>query len=434
MTVAEVNFDRLIGPSHHYGGLSSGNLASTRHRHHVSSPKRAALQGLEKMKRLVDLGIPQAVLPPQVRPAIRFLEEHGFHGSDVEIVRSAADRSPELLSLAYSASAMWVANAATVSPSADTADGKVHLTPANLFSMSHRRLEADETTETLRRVFRNADHFVVHDPLPQRREYADEGAANHTRFCLGHGFPGVELFVFGRDADEPDSDEFPARQSRSAFEQIAIEHRLDPSRCVFARQRTDAIAAGAFHNDVVAVGNENVHLIHEFAIEDQASITDRLGEMLGGNLVTIEVSDAEVSLVDAVSSYLFNSQLLTVGDGEMLLLCPSECKKSSSVRAVIERILADDANPIRRCEFLDLTESMQNGGGPACLRLRVVLTERQREALLPSIWLTQSRYEELRRFVAENYRDELSLEDLGDPSLLSESRTIAAEVESLLLG
>ena len=432
MTVREVNFDRLIGPSHHYGGLSTGNLASTRHRHQVSSPKRAALQGLEKMKRLADFGIPQAVLPPQHRPSFTFLKDRGFDGGEADVLREAALRSPETLSLAYSASAMWVANAATVSPSADTADGRVHLTVANLFSMPHRRLEAEETTQVLRRMFHDTTHFVVHDPLPQEREFADEGAANHTRFCRQHGTPGVELFVYGREGDEPESAEFPARQSRQAFERIAQQHQLDETRQVFARQHPAAIAAGAFHNDVVAVGNEHVHLIHEHALVDQPSVVDQINGLLEFDLITIEVPDEQVSLANAVRTYLFNSQLLSTDDG-MLLLCPSECERSTPVHSVIDRILSDEANPIQRCEFLDLTESMQNGGGPACLRLRVVLAAEQREALPKSIWLNEGVYQELRRYVRQHYRDELALEELADPRLAIECRSIAAEVTDLLL-
>ncbi|MEO1529533.1 MAG: N-succinylarginine dihydrolase, partial [Planctomycetota bacterium] len=240
--------------------------------------------------------------------------------------------------------------------------------------------------------------------------------------------------VYGRENGEPTETKFPARQSRRAFEQIATQHHLDPARCVFAKQNPIAIAAGAFHNDVVAVGNERVHLVHEHAFEDLAEVTDQLNAALDFDLITLEVHDEKVSLAEAVSTYLFNSQLLTVGADEMLLLCPSECERSGDVRAVIERILADPENPVCRCEFLDLTESMQNGGGPACLRLRVVLTEEERAALPKSTWLTESRYHELRTYVSEHYRDELTSNELADPKLALECRRIAADVNALLLG
>ena len=430
--VLEINLDRLIGPSHHFGGLSSGNLASTRHRHQSSSPKRAALQGLDKMMRLVELGIPQVVLPPQQRPSLSFLAEQGFEGDETVLVKEAAEHSPDALSLAYSASAMWVANAATVSPSADTSDGKVHFTPANLFSMPHRRLEAQETTQTLRAIFHDETHFVVHGPLPPKHELADEGAANHTRLCRDYGSPGLELFVYGREGADAEKSKFPARQSRDASEQIATQHQLSSDRCVFIKQHRAAIAAGAFHNDVVAVGNRNVHLFHEHAFENQPEALARLSDAFGPGLFSIEVPDQQLSLADAVSSYLFNSQLLSLESGEMLLLCPSECESSPAARAVIERILAED-NPVGRCEFLDLTESMRNGGGPACLRLRVVLTAEQRKALPSSVWLNERLYRELRQYVDSNYRDELTPDDLANPSLAQECRSIATDVTNLLL-
>ncbi|MEL6105494.1 MAG: N-succinylarginine dihydrolase [Planctomycetota bacterium] len=432
MTALEINMDRLIGPSHHFGGLSSGNLASTRYRHQASSPKRAAIQGLDKMMRLVELGIPQIVLPPQQRPSTRFLVEQGFHGDETVLLQEAFENAPETLSLAYSASAMWVANAATVSPSADTADDRVHFTPANLYSMPHRRLEARETTETLRAIFHDEKHFVVHDPLPPQHEFADEGAANQTRLCRDFGAPGIEVFVYGRDGAEVADGGFPARQARESFEQIAAQHQLGSDRCVFIKQHPAAIAAGAFHNDVVAVGNQNVHLMHEHAFQHRPEAVERLADAFGHDLFSIEIKDTELSLAEAVRSYLFNSQLLSLEGGEMLLLCPQECESSSSVRAVIDRVLAED-NPVQRCDFLDLTESMRNGGGPACLRLRVVLTAEQREVIPSSVWLTDELYQELRQYVAANYRDELAPQDLADPSLADECRSIAADVANLLL-
>ena len=199
-TAVEANFDGLPGPTHNYGGLATGNLASERNKNLVANPRRAALQGLAKMKALADRGFVQAVLPPHERPDVAALRALGFSGDDTGVLTAAARQAPQLLSACSSAAAMWVANAATVSPSADTADGRVHFTPANLVAHFHRSLEAATTTRVLRAIFADARQFVVHEPLPAAPQFGDEGAANHTRFTTGTQTPGVELFVYGRSA------------------------------------------------------------------------------------------------------------------------------------------------------------------------------------------------------------------------------------------
>src|SRR3954451_8692870 len=125
----ELNLDGIVGPTHNYAGLSFGNVASMTHKSSVSNPKQAALEGLAKMKFLADLGVKQAVLPPHERPHIETLRRLGFAGKDAEVLTAVRQREPGLLSAVSSSSAMWTANAATVSPSADSEDGKVHLTP-----------------------------------------------------------------------------------------------------------------------------------------------------------------------------------------------------------------------------------------------------------------------------------------------------------------
>src|ERR1019366_8438871 len=141
MGVLEVNFDGLPGPTHNYSGLAAGNLASERNRNLIANPRQAVLQGLAKMKALADAGYAQAVLPPHERPAVAALRALGYVGSDAAVVARAGREAPQLLAACSSAAAMWAANAATVSPSSDTADGRVHFTPANLVSNFHRSLE-----------------------------------------------------------------------------------------------------------------------------------------------------------------------------------------------------------------------------------------------------------------------------------------------------
>lgn len=434
MAVQEVNFDSIIGPTHHYGGLAAGNVASLTHRHEDSRPRQAALQGLAKMKLLLDLGFPQAVLPPHPRPHLEFLRSQGFTGTDEAVIVRCARERLDLLSIAYSASAMWAANAATVSPAQDTAEGRVHLTPANLLSTTHRSLEAACTTRLLQMIFKDSARFAVHDPLPADLSHADEGAANHMRLCRRHGDPGVEVFVYGRDAQEmPEnvSRRFPARQSRSACELVARRHGLEAARVLFVQQNPEVIDAGVFHNDVIAVANEYVLLCHQRAFVDQQLVLDELRAKLDGQLCCIEIAESELSVDEAVRTYLFNSQLLTRPDGTMLLLCPWECSESDAARQTIDRVIAGE-NPIEDVRFVDVRQSMRNGGGPACLRLRVVLDDAELAAIHQGVLLTDDLYQDLCGWVERHYRETLHVTDLADPTLRGESATALAELHEIL--
>lgn len=429
----EVNFDGIPGPTHNYSGLASGNLASERNRSAVANPRLAALQGLAKMKALADAGYAQAVLPPHERPAVDALRALGFTGEDAAVMARAAREAPQLLAACSSAAAMWVANAATVSPSADTGDGRVHFTPANLATHFHRALEAETTTRVLRSIFADARRFVVHDPLPAAAQFGDEGAANHTRFAAAPGAAGVELFVYGREAMNtatPTPARFPARQTREASAAVARRHALDPARTVFAQQNPEAIDAGVFHNDVIAVGNGQVLFCHERALVDQQRVLDEIDERLPSFLALV-VSEQEVPLERAVATYLFNSQLLTRRDGGMLLVAPAECVEDATVGAYLERLTGGDG-PIRELRSFDLRQSMRNGGGPACLRLRVSLTAAERAAIPAAIWLDDSLFRGLVGWVERHYRDRLAPADLADPNLLDENRRALDEISTLL--
>ena len=419
----EVNFDGLIGPSHNYGGLSDGNLASARNAGDVSNPREAAVQGLEKMRTLVRAGLVQGVLPPLARPSFDLLAAAGFSGTDAQMIEAAARTSPRLLKAAYSASSMWTANAATVSPSADTGDGRLHFTPANLSTMLHRSLEHPDTTATLISIFPGEDRFAVHGALPAHADFADEGAANHVRLCAEHGAPGVELFVYGRDTGESAAG-FPARQTRLASESIARSHELDGARAVFARQSRRAIEAGAFHNDVVCVGALDTLFFHEHAFEDTAGTLAALRRAAEGrfDLKPVMVPDSEVPLADAISSYLFNSQLLQFPDEDRLvLIAPGETQDTASTRAYCERLVRANG-PIGRVQFVDVRQSMRNGGGPACLRLRVVMTEDELASCHQGVILDEELIDDLQACVRSTYRDRLAPADLADPKFADECR------------
>lgn len=442
MSATEVNFDGLVGPTHNYAGLSRGNVASLRHGGGVSHPRAAALQGLAKMKALADLGLPQAVLPPHERPALAPLRALGFGGTDAAVLAAAARHAPTLLAACSSASAMWVANAATVAPSADTADGRVHLTPANLGAKLHRALEPAQTARTLRAIFHDPARFVVHDPVPGGQALGDEGAANHTRLAPTHGAAGLHLFVYGHQVfgaprRPAGPQRFPSRQAREASAAVARNHLLADAAVVFARQNPAAIDAGVFHHDVIGVGHEHVLLYHEHAFAQPrlvlAELRRRYAQLHPGReLCAIRVPAAAVPLRDAVRSYLFNSQLVTLAPGHLALLAPTECAEHPRVRAWVAAHLAAGRTPLREVRHFDLRQSMRNGGGPACLRLRVVLTAAERAALPPGVWINDATYAPLVAWVRRHYRERLTPRDLADPQLLEESRRALDELTRLL--
>ncbi|MBW7471076.1 N-succinylarginine dihydrolase [Marinobacter sp. M216] len=430
----EANFDGLVGPTHNYAGLSWGNVASKSNVRAESNPKEAALQGLAKMKRLADRGYVQGVLPPHERPHIPTLRKLGFEGTDSQILESVAKASPSILAAVSSASTMWTANAATVSPSADTRDHRVHFTPANLSAKFHRSIEHVVTGRSLKSIFADEGYFAHHPALPSVGQFGDEGAANHTRLCGRYGEPGVELFVYGQIAfneQAPAPKKFPARQTLEASQAIARLHGLKDQNVVFGQQNPEAIDAGVFHNDVIAVGNGNTLFYHEMAfLEEEQVLAGIRSRLTGTELEAVRVTSAEVPIEDAVASYLFNSQLLNTQDG-MLLAVPGECREVTSVSRYLDE-LVNSGGPITSVEVFDVKQSMRNGGGPACLRLRVVLSDDELQAMHRGVLLTDALYERLTTWVKAHYRDRLSQEDLADPMLLQEVRKALDELTGIL--
>jgi succinylarginine dihydrolase len=428
----EANCDGLVGPTHSFAGLAPGNLASEHNKGDPSNPRAAVLEGLSKMRLLADFGLPQFVLPPHERPDVGFLRAIGFAGTDAAVIETAAKQAPELLNTACSASPMWAANAATVTPSADTQSGAVAFTPANLLTNLHRSLEADQTRRTLRRLFPDPERFFVFDALPAQAQFADEGAANHVRLCADHGEQGVNLFVYGRDAHEAWTGHFPARQTRQAFEAIARRHRA--TGAVFARQARSAIEAGVFHNDVVCVGAKTCLFYHEAAFEDAAAVQADIRAAAAGKFEPqfVEVATADLPLAEAISSYLFNSMLVSLpGEDRLTLIAPIEVFETPRARAAVERAIASNG-PVGRVEYVDVRQSMRNGGGPACLRLRVVLTETELAATNPAQRFDAALHERLTAWAGRHYRDRLSPADLADPQLLVESRRALDDLTGIL--
>jgi succinylarginine dihydrolase len=426
----EHQFDGLVGPTHHHAGLSPGNLASQEHAGETSDPRAAALEGLAKMRHVRALGVVQAVLPPQPRPDIALLRRLGFEGGDQTVLERALREAPELLHASSSASSMWAANAATVAPSSDALDGKTHFVPANLVSLLHRSLEADFTTRVLRRIFADASLFVVHDALPAASTLGDEGAANHTRLSSSRG--AAHLFGWGRKLGEASPTlKHQARQSHSASAAVARTCRLDPTRVLLWQQAPAGIDAGAFHTDVLAVGTGHVLLLHEHAFVQMDSMLEQLRGLLGDELCTVVASESELPLRDAVAAYPFNSQLLELPDRTLRLLAPQEARENAAARRFLERAVAE-APQLGGVDYLAVNGSMRNGGGPACLRLRVPLSETESANLSGNVLCDAQLERELETIVKRRYRDRLALPDLADPALVDEARTALDELTQAL--
>ncbi len=410
MALVEINFDGIIGPSHNYAGLSLGNLAATANQGKVAFPRAAALQGVAKMRHNLRLGLAQGVLLPHPRPDRGWLASLGTNAED----------AGELLPAALSASAMWAANAATVSPAPDTADGRCHLTVANLRTMAHRSHEWPATLAQLRLAFADEAHFAVHGPVPAT--FGDEGAANHMRMGIGHDAPGIEIFVYGV-AGGP----FPARQHEEASRATARLNRLDPALTLFVQQSEAAIAAGAFHNDVVAVANEHVLFAHEQAFADKHGFYGELRALLPEAEI-VEVPAGLVSLDDAIRSYLFNAQLVTLTEGGMALILPGEARETPKVWAWLEEMAAGNG-PIRRLCVVDVRQSMANGGGPACLRLRVVADPAHVD---PRFLVDEAKLDGIADCIDRHWPEQIAPADLADPALWDRIEAARAALYDLI--
>ena len=262
--------------------------------------------------------------------------------------------------------------------------------------------------------------------------FGDEGAANHNRFGGDYGEPGVQLFVYGREEGHSGlvPARYPARQTREASEAVARLHQLDPARTIFTQQNPAVIDQGVFHNDVIAVSNRHVLFCHQLAFLHQERLLAELSEKVPG-FTPVIVPDERVSVADAVSTYLFNSQLLSRDNGDMLLVLPQEARQHNGVWRYLSE-LVENGGPIREMMVFDLRESMCNGGGPACLRLRVALNAVEQQAVNPAVMMNDRLFDTLNQWVDRYYRDRLSQADLADPQLLTEGREALDALTRLL--
>lgn len=436
--ITEVIFVGLPGPTHHYGGLSTDNVASSLNRGSISNPKQAALQVLELARLLKSLGQEVAFLPPQLRPHMPLLRQH-FTGDDASVIAQAAIASPALLEKASSSSAMWVANAATIAPVADTEDGVLHIVTANLFTNLHRRIEAEDTQRVLEAIFKDVPESLVHPPLSAAAGLCDEGAANHMRLAPSRDDKGLHVFVYG--AGSSDSDPVSARQTLSASRAVKAQLQLPDGQALFIKQHPDAINAGVFHNDVIAVSNDHVLLVHKAAYAGGEYDIGRIVESYralhdGQEPVVIRVDPAQLSLEEAVHTYFFNSQIVTKANGAMAIIAPGEAQALFGGKAAIllEEIRKNADNPIDEVHYADLRQSMRNGGGPACLRLRMPVTDGQLAALKAQtkVMADELLLAALAALIEKHYPDALTAQDLGNPDLYPRCKAMLAELGALL--
>ena len=432
MIYQEVNFNGIPGPTHLFSGLAMGNLASISNQGQLSCPQKAALQSLEKIKFLAGLGSVEAIIPPHRRPYLDILDFYSYEGSPIEKIIQAYSADPKTFRAIFSSSSMWTANAATVTPSLDSTDKKVHITPANLKTNFHRSFESSVNYRIIRKIF-NSKYFSIHAPL--NTSNPDEGAANHTRLAPRHGSKGVELFVYGDQAgDDINPLKFSARQSYSASLQLSELHQLDPSALIFACQSATAINAGVFHNDVISTGNENLFIYHEKSFKDCSNIIDELKQKYKStchdDLFVIKIRSEDLSLEDAVKSYLFNSQIISLeAPYRMVLVAPEESRANLFAKKIIDKLIADKSNPIQEVYFFDLNESMKNGGGPACLRLRVVLSDQEKESCNQRFFFDDKLFERMGNWIMDYYPVGLRAETLLQRDFYKKTQKAFDELE-----
>ena len=433
MTGVEAQLDRLVGPTHHFGGLGVGNVASLKHSGRVSNPRAAALQGLDKMALVGQLGVPQFVLPPQDRPRLGFLRALGFSGSDRDVLRRALEEAPQALSAAMSCSATWTANAATVSAAEDSPRGRLTATIANLESSLHRAVEAAETTVDLATCL--PPDAEIQPPLPGGYAMRDEGAANHMR--LGAGLPGSAIHLFVDGDGEPEPRRFIARQTRAASAAVSRLHSLAPNNTFSLKQHPDAIDRGAFHNDVVAMSHADMLIHHAGAFwqsdETLRSIRRRFESLHDCGLKYAVVTEDALSLKAAVETYLFNSQIVSAGarGTPPVIICPQQVREHEVARGVVES-WRDRSGWFSEVRYVDLRESMAGGGGPACLRLRVPVDRDDLPRFNETMRWTPELDGRLRQCVTNRYPAAVTLSLLAEPEWVEEQRETARQIRRLL--
>ena len=410
--------DTIIGPTYHYGGLALGNTHSLDHKHVVANPKKAALQGLSKMKLLRDHGISQYVLPAYVRDYKGLVQGYYNNQGDFEDnLKRLYDENLDIFSSFFSASSAWLANAWTMTPSIDSSDGRYHVSPASLNACFHRQLDVKQTIAILTNRLCSKTYITCHHPSP----FFDEGAANMIR--LSAGGKGLYLFVSGSS----DTKRFKSRHDKRSWQRLVSQHQLDPDYVIYLTQHPDAIDAGVFHNDVISFGVDDLLVVHENAFVDQPNYCDTILERyfscFGTDLTLIQIPDSILPLKDAVNSYFFNSQLVRKDDNRYLLLVPSRCK-GLPVMDYFVSIVAKKWESQLEIMVCDVEESIKNGGGPACLRNSMDVYDDPKLIFDDRYLFTLEKYDDFVRLVNQYYPSSLELNDFLSVSFLNDLDTI----------
>jgi succinylarginine dihydrolase len=196
---------------------------------------------------------------------------------------------------------------------------------------------------------------------------------------------------------------------------------------LFVQQSEDAIAAGAFHNDVVAVANERVLFTHERAFAEKDTFYADLRTTLPEGEI-VEVPANRVSLADAIQSYLFNAQLVTLPDGGMALILPTEARDNVPVWGWLQEMVAGNG-PIRQLVPVDVRQSMANGGGPACLRLRVVCDAADVD---PRFLADEAKLDAISVVITQYWPEAIDPTELRSPTLWADIRRARAALLSTL--
>lgn len=425
--MVEVNFDGLVGPT--YNDALSAGVAPSQRGGSLTNPRAAALAGLAKMRLVRSLGLVQAVLPPHPRPNLEFLRRIGFGGDDAATLRGASAGDGMWLRLCSNPSSMWAANSATITPSNDTTDNRVHVLPANLQHMLHRAQEAEGTHAVLSVIFADREKFVVHAPLPAVPQLGDEGAANTLRVKLA-GRRAIYLFAWGRGAyARAAAARFPARQTVEASQAQVRLLALDPTRVLYPQQHPDAIDAGAPHADVLAVAHGPLLLIHEMAFREIDGVLGELKRRLGSGLSVALARQAELPLQDAVATSVFGAQFYE-REGKLGMLVAAEARENEAASGFLDRLVGD--GHVSEVKTIDLRQGLRHGGGPASMRLRALLTDAEVAGLGGRVIVDDDLDRELVAWVEKHYRDRLAPEDLADPQLTREANAALDELTQIL--
>ena len=216
-----------------------------------------------------------------------------------------------------------------------------------------------------------------------------------------------------------------------------FRHKLSPKKTLLVKQHPKAINEGAFHNDVVCTADQNILFYHELAFAESHTVLQKIKKALAPQkLLQIKVREKQISLKEVVRSYLFNSQLLPAPDNKKnqpkkwILIAPDGCQKLRAVKDYLQYLTT--STPIKKVHFVLLNQSMIYGGGPACLRLRVVLTPEEVKHIHQGVLLTPQLYQQLKKWIHKYYRDRLSPAELIDPLLIRESKEALQALSNIL--